>query len=144
MRAGRDLPRHGIIWIERERLGVLHRSGVRTGMREHEAGHAIGQRRLADALWTADQPGVRYPPTAIGGQQRRLSLAMAEKIGCLARVPDGRFLLGLPRAHAVAAGLLAANRRSRSTVQIRSATVSASALASISTQRCGSSAAICR
>ena len=35
-------------------------------MGEHEARHAIGQRRLADALRAADQPGMRNAPAAIG------------------------------------------------------------------------------
>ena len=74
-------------------------------MREHEARHAIGQRRLADALRAADQPGMRNAPAAIGIEQRRLGLAMAEQIGRFARMPDRRFLLGLARAHAVSAGL---------------------------------------
>ena len=43
-----------------------------------EPRHAIGQRRLADALRAADQPGVRDSPAAIGGKQRRLRLAMPE------------------------------------------------------------------
>src|SRR5947208_1641827 len=88
--------------------------------------------------------GVRNAPAAIGIQQRRLGLAVAEQIGRFAGMTGRRFLPGLARAHAVSAGLGTVNTCSRSAVQTRAATVSASALASISTQRCGSSAAICR
>ena len=144
MRAGGDLARNGIIRIERERLGTLYRRRHGIGIGEHEAGHAIGQRRLADALRTADQPGMRNAPAAIGIEQCRLGLAVAEQLGRFAGMPDRHFLLGLACAHTVPAGLGTANTRSRSAVQTRAATVSASALASISTQRCGSSAAICR
>ena len=93
-------------------------------MREHEPRHAIGQRRLADALRAADQPGMRNAPAAIGVQQRRLRLAMPEQIGRLARMPDRGLLLGLARAHAVLAVAGIANRWSRSAVQTRAATVS--------------------
>ena len=109
MRTSRDLARDGIIRIERKRLGALHRRRHGVGIREHEAGHAIGQRRLADALRTADQPGMRNAPAAIGIEQCHLGLAMAEQIGRFAGMPDRHFLLGLARAHAVSAGLGAAN-----------------------------------
>ena len=44
-------------------------SGIAMG--KHEPRHPVGQRRLADALRAADQPGVRNAPAAIGVQQRR-------------------------------------------------------------------------
>ncbi len=47
-------------------------------MGEHETRHAIGQRRLADALRADDQEGVRHAAAAIGGKQRRLGGGMAE------------------------------------------------------------------
>ena len=119
-------------------------SGI--AMREHEPRHPIGQRRLADALRAADQPGMRNTPAAIGVQQRRLGLAMPEQRGGLARMRDGDLRFDLTGAHAELAALPAAavKKRSRKAAHTLAATVSASALASISTQRCGSAAAICR
>ena len=109
MRAGGDLTRDGIVRIKRQRLGALHRRRHRFGIREHEAGHAIGQRRLADALRTADQPGMRNAPTAIGIEQGHLGLAVTEQIGRFAGMLHRHFLLGLACAHAVPAGLGAVN-----------------------------------
>ena len=65
---------------------TLHRRGARIGMREHEARHAIGQRRLADARRPADQPGMVDTAAAIGLEQRPLGLVMAEQNGRLARM----------------------------------------------------------
>ena len=79
MGAGRYLPRHGIVRIDRKVLGALHGRRERLRMSEHEARHAIGQRCLADPLWPADQPGMRNAPAAIGRQQRGLGLTMAEQ-----------------------------------------------------------------
>ena len=71
--------------------------------------------------------------------------AMAEKVGGLPRVRNGQLCLGLA-AHADAAVLpaLVVKNRSRSTAQIFAATFAGSSVASISTQRSGSSLAICR
>src|SRR5271169_6094584 len=112
-------------------------------MSQHEARHAISQCRLADALWTADQPGMRNAPAAIGVEQRRLGLAMPEQFRGFARMRYCNLLFDLARAHADGAGLEMAKRWSRSAVQTCAATASGSAVASISTQRCGSSAATC-
>jgi hypothetical protein len=55
-----------IVGIDRKRRRALHSRRLRMAMGQHEARHAIGQRRLADALRAADQPGVRDLPAAIG------------------------------------------------------------------------------
>ncbi len=144
MRAGRHLPRNGVVRIDRKVFGVLHGGCQRLGMGEHEARHAIGQRCLADPLRPADQPGMWNAPAAIGRKQRGLGLTMAEQPGCLARMRNGGFALGLTRAHAEMTDAGVGSRRSRNAVQTRPATVSGSELASISTQRAGSSAAILR
>src|SRR5207248_11155823 len=115
----------------------------RIAMSEHEARHAIGQCRLADTLRAADQPGMRNAPATISIEQGRLALAMPEEIGGLARMLDRNFLFDLAGAHADGVGLVVAKTSSRNAVHTRAATVSGSALASISTQRRGSSAAIC-
>ena len=59
-------------------------------MGEHEARHAIGQRRLADAGRPADQPGMRQAPAAIGLEQRPLGLGVAEQYGGLRAVTAAR------------------------------------------------------
>ena len=131
--------------IDGERFGALHGRAERVAMGEHEARHAIGQRCLADALRAADQPGMRDPPALVGGKQRSLRLAVSEQHGSLARMGRRDLGLGLSRAHAVEATLAGAvKKRSRSAVQTAAATVLASPLASISTQRAGSAAAISR
>ena len=66
-------------------VAVLHRRRRRIGMRQHEARHPIGQRRLADAALAADQPGMRHAPAAIGVEQRLLGLGMAEQVAASAR-----------------------------------------------------------
>ena len=74
----RDLVRHRVGWIDPERLRALNQGQKRIAIREHEARHAVGQCRLANALRAADQPGMRDSPAAIGVQQGRLGLAMPE------------------------------------------------------------------
>src|SRR6185312_3878424 len=115
-------------------------------MGQHEARHAIGERRLADALLSPDQPGMGNAPAAIGIEQCRLRLAMPEQDGGLARMRHRDLGFDLARAHAGAAKLLAGfvKKRSRKAAQTCAATVFTSALASISTQRPGSDAAISR
>ena len=66
-------------------VALLHRRRGRIGMGEHEARHAIGERRLADAARAADQPGMRHAAAAIGIEQRLLGLGMAEQRRCVAR-----------------------------------------------------------
>src|SRR4051794_11475643 len=113
-------------------------------MREHESRHPISQRCLADALRAADQPGMRNAPAAIAIEQRCLRRAMPEQFAGLARAPDRDLIFGLARAHAAVADVAVANRRARSAVHTWAATASGLALASISTQRLGSSIAISR
>src|SRR6266700_6323975 len=140
MGARGDKPRHRMVRIDPQRLGVLHVGGLRIAVGQHETRGPVGQRRLADALRTTDQPGVGNPAAAIGVQERSLGFAMTEQNAGLARRADRDFLFDLARTHAVAA----VNKWSHSVVQTRPATLSGSGVASIRTQRCGSSAAICR
>ena len=58
----------------------------RVGIGQHEARHPVSERRLADAVRPADQPGVRDAAAAIGIEQRLLGLGMAEQHGGLARM----------------------------------------------------------
>src|ERR1700741_1550275 len=103
-------------------------------MRQHKARHAIGERRLADALRATEQPGMRNASAAIGVEQRRLRLAVAEKLGGFARMRHRRLGFGLARAHAGLGtlSLLVAltKKRSRKALHTFAATVSTSALAS--------------
>src|SRR5262245_63356899 len=144
MRAGGDLSRDVVIRINGQRLRTLHGVRLRMTVRQHKARHAIGQRRRADALRAADQPGMRDSPAAIGGKQRRLCLAMPEQFGGLAQMWGGDLFLGLAGVHTDEAVLAIANRWSRKAVQTCTATTSGPGVASIRTQRLGSSAAICR
>jgi hypothetical protein len=108
--AGRNLPRDGIIGLERKRFSTLHRRPHGISIGEHEPRHAIGQCRLADTLRAADQPGMRNAPAAIGVQQRRLRLAMAEQLGRFTGMPDRYLRFGLAGAHAELALVGMANR----------------------------------
>ena len=69
VRLAGDAPRHRMVGRHGKRRRVLHRGRGRIGIGQHEARHAIGQRRLADALLAADQPGVRNAAAAIGVKQ---------------------------------------------------------------------------
>ena len=107
----------------------------RIGMREHEARHAIGERRLADAGRAADQPGVRDAAAFIGIEQRLFGLGVAEQHRPFraARAPDPASHRhsrrhGRPRRTAHSASAAARARRA----QIRSATTSRGARPSIS------------
>ena len=70
LRLRRDAPRHRMIGVDVQRFRGLHRRRARIGMGEHEARHAVGERRLADAGRTRDQPGMREASAAIGVEQR--------------------------------------------------------------------------
>src|SRR5919112_942637 len=115
-------------------------------MREHKTRHSIGQRRLTNSRRTPNQPGMRNATASIGIQQCHLRMVMPEQRCGLARVNGGYARLYLAGAHAELATLpgLATKKRSRNAVHIFSATRAGSAVASISTHRCGSSAAILR
>ena len=116
-------------------------------MRENEARHPIGERRLADAGGTAEQPGMRKAPAAIGVEQRLLRVAVAMESGGFTRVRR-LGLLGVVIAHEAtlssATGAVAGSKRSCTTFQIRSATAGLGSVASINTQRSGSLSAITR
>src|SRR5215510_13443095 len=111
-------------------------------MGQHKARHPVSERRLADAVRPADQPGVRDAAAAIGFEQHLLGLAMAEQHCGLARVRGLGLVSRFGSAHEAtspsAIGAVAGSRRSVITFQTRSATVALGALASISTQRWGS------
>src|SRR5579859_1213201 len=114
-------------------------------MAQHEARHAIGQGRLADALRAADQPRMRNPSAFVGGKQRGFGLAVTEQHGGPAGMRRGDLGFRLFRTHALEAAVAGlAKKRSRSAVQTLAATVLASGVASMSTQRWGSIAASSR
>src|SRR5579864_2076050 len=145
MRLGRDTAGNGIGGIDIQAVGALHGGRKRIAMGENETGHAVGKRGLADSLRAADQPGMRNASAAIGIEQCRLGIAMTKQVGGLPRVRNRHLHLGLA-AHAGAAVLpvLVVKKRSRKADQIFIATFAGSSVASISTQRSGSSFAICR
>src|SRR6476646_1498561 len=146
MGARRDMARDRIGWIDVKRFGTLYLGGRVIAMCQHEARHSIGKRRLADALRTPDQPGMRNTSAAVGIQQRHLGFAMPCQCAGFAGMNGRKLRFDVAGAHAEVTTLSApaAKKRSRNTAHTLAATASASALASIKTHRCGSAAAICR
>ena len=70
---------------------------VGSRMREHEARHAVGERRLADAARPADQPGMRHAAGAIGFEERLFGARRGRKAPAVcARMRDVGF--GRPRS----------------------------------------------
>ncbi len=61
---GGDPARHRIVGVDRKRFGLLDHGCGWIGMREHEASHAVGQRRLANALGSDDEKRVRHAGAA--------------------------------------------------------------------------------
>ena len=86
-----DAARNRIFMIDEKIGGVSHLARQRIGMRQHEPRHAVRQRRLADAGFAADQPGVRHALAAIGGEQLLLGFAMAEQHRGFARIANTVF-----------------------------------------------------
>src|SRR5262249_55834425 len=104
---------------------------------------------LADADRPADQPRVGDAAAAVLVEQGLLGLDVAEQRERVAWVPDlDRFGLGSGRAHTCRSsneiGACAGSSRELTAAQMSSATWSTVRSASISTQRCGSAAAIRR
>src|ERR1700733_6831019 len=123
MRAGHDPAGGGVIGIDVQIVGALYVCRERIAVGQDEAGHSVSQRRLADALRAADQPGVRNAPRAIGVEQRRLGLAMTKKVDGFPRMRNRYLRFGLA-AHAETAAFpeLVAKNRSRKADQMLAAT----------------------
>src|SRR6185369_17249924 len=81
----RDAPSDRMLGIDVEGRRTLHLCCSWIGMSEDEPGHAVGERCLADAGRSRDQPRVVEAPAPISFQQRPLALALAMKNGRLAR-----------------------------------------------------------
>ncbi len=115
-------------------------------MREHEAREAVGQRRFADALGTADQPGVVHAPRSIRVEQRRLGVAASKPRGLfLGRGPpldpvETDLVVSLGRRHQAALSM----RRAATACQTSWAVASSDCAASMTTQRCVSALAMAR
>ena len=124
------------------------------GLCQHVAGHAIGERGLADAGTAGKQPGVVQAPAGKGLRQHRLRRRMAEQRACLARVRELAQAVGLgqglglrhvldprrARHHCIPGGSM---RRSTCS-QTSAATFSGGAVPSITLQRRGSPLAMSR
>src|SRR5579864_9472361 len=145
MGAGRDAATDRMRRIDHEIRRTLNVCRQRIGVAQHEARHPISERSLADALRSADQPGVRNATAPVGIEQRCLRFVMTEQLKVLARMRDRKLVVG-PCAHAGLAALsaLAVKSRSRKADHTFAATLLASCVASIRTHRSGSLAAICR
>ena len=143
VRLRRHAPCYRVIRIERERRCRAHSGRRRVRIGEHEARHAIGERRLADALLADKHERVRHAPAAIGREQRRLGGGVAkQRVGGARRCRLG---VGFRRSHDAACSRLrraAAGLSLELTVcQMCLATIFFGAVASMMTQRCGSAAA---
>jgi hypothetical protein len=86
MRLRRDALRDRVIVRHRQRCRVANLRRRRIGMRQYEARHAIGERRLADARRPADQPGVGHAAGAIRVEHHLLGLGVTDEFAHLARV----------------------------------------------------------
>src|SRR5215831_8603709 len=102
---------------------------------QDEAGEAEGERRLADAARARDQPGMMQAPRLPGAQQSCLGGSVADEDGILARRRDA-YLVGHDANVTPSRRLTAA--------RMADWTASGSWRASMTTQRCGSLAAIAR
>ena len=129
-----------MLGIERERFRGLHGLRCRVGMREHEARHAIGERRLADA--GARRRSARHAECGRRDrlEQRPLGLRVAEEDSGLARMRRLQVAVVVFRcAHcgisSSNSGAVAGSSRAFTIVQICSATVSRGSAVSTSTQR---------
>ena len=69
--------------------GVEVQAVVRRAAGQQEAGEAVGERRLADAVRAGDQPGVVQAAGAHGVQQRDLGGLVAEQNGVGAGIGGG-------------------------------------------------------
>ena len=87
MRESGQKPRRLVLRVDMEAGGFAHASGVRIGVGEHEPRQTPGERRLADALGAADQPGMgeaapRDRPTAFPPRRRCGRPGSARGAGC--------------------------------------------------------------
>ena len=128
-------------------VALLHGRHRGIGMGEHEARHAIGERRLADAALAADQPGMRHAAAAIGVEQRLLGLGDGRTARWSRADAGSRHRRRASAACALKAGfVLELDRRALAgssffctTRQICVGDLILRVVASISTQRSGSS-----
>ena len=148
MAGRRDLPEHGAGGIDfkiargqivgRRRITEQGRTVVRFAADtaiQGEAGDAVGETRLADPGRAGDQPGMRQFPALTGGQEGRLRRLLSHQQRVGAGLRPGLIF----RAHD-----LSSPKRVATASRIAVATVSISAVASITTQRSGSCRAISR
>src|SRR5579871_1967683 len=123
-----------------------YRGGCRIGIGEGEAGKTVGERRLADALGTADQPAMMHPAAPVGVEQRRFGRGVAEPVGAFLR---RRPVADLVEADAVGgvgrhSHAARSRRRALTACQMVSAMTFSAGWASTTTQRSGSRRAISR
>src|SRR5260221_8884817 len=112
--------------------------------RQHEAGKTEGERRLADAPRPGQQQSMRQPVLFEEPAQRGFGRFMAKEVRVGARWRRYAGIGFLGSAAAAAHGATPIPSRSLTAASIARWTLSRSPAASISTQRCGSAAAIRR
>ena len=84
MRAGGDAPKDRIGGIDREAGWGVAEQVLAATAGEQEAGEAIGERRLADAGRSGNQPGMRETTRTIVIEQGRLGPGVTNQLGVLA------------------------------------------------------------
>src|ERR1700730_13802341 len=153
----RDPPQHDEVGMrERRDLAVCPTIGgdlkafrPLLRLREQKTREAIGERRLAYAFRTAEEKRMRHAAAVPGRQYLGFYIGVAEEFHLLAGMraacePVAFFALAHPAARGACPSRSGRNRRSCTTIQMRTATTSGLWLASMSRQRSGSPSAISR
>src|ERR1700722_5304613 len=137
--------------VDAEVAGLAHRLCGRIGVSERKADEPPGERRLANPLPAADQPGVSEAALAIGRKNFRFGALMTDqrkdmtRMGCAGQRIGFRKIIRLAFLHAsLALSALAGSSLLSTADQIAAATSSSLLSASIMAQRRGSAAAMSR
>src|SRR5215470_19779243 len=139
-----NLPGGGAIGCDLERAGAC--IALRTRCQD-VARQTIGQRRLADALGTCEQPSVVHATACEGLSQLSLGLRVAKKLSRLARVREAIEAVGLGQRFVFVLGWCPGHqrasdsRRCSTSAQISAATMSVGFIASTRAHRRGSALA---
>ncbi len=140
-----DLAGHPIALRHGEILRLPHLGGGKVGMSEDEAGETPGQRRFADPGWAAEDDRVRQPVAAIGVEQLALRLGVPEQRRRLPGVRRAVRAVGFVHCRGAHRSATASTpKRWLTASQIACSTSSGGWVASTTTHRSGSRAAIVR
>ena len=132
--------------VHRKRYRPLYCRHIAFGVCQNEPRHPICEGRLADSGRSCEQPAMRQAAATVALEQRTLRSSMTVEYRCLARRQRIGMLVTLGAFTHEAVGALrtgapAGERRSLTSLQMRSATWGLGSVASMSKQRAGSQAA---